>query len=50
VLTRIYEDKVKEVLIAALNRQLHAPVSVSGMDLTLIARFPKASLRLRTSW
>lgn len=47
VLARIYEDKVKEVLIAALNQQLNAPVSVSGMDLTLIARFPKASLRLQ---
>lgn len=46
MLARVYEGKVKEVLIAALNRQLNAPVSVSGVDLTLLARFPKASLRL----
>ena len=46
VLARVYEDEVKQGLIGALNARLDAPVAVSGMDLTLIARFPKASMRL----
>lgn len=46
VLARIYEDEVKQGLIGALNEQLNAPVAVSGMDLTLIARFPMASMNL----
>lgn len=46
VLARIYEDEVKQGLIGALNEQLNAPVAVSGMDLTLIARFPMASMQL----
>lgn len=46
VLARIYEEDVKAALINALNDRLDTPVSVSGVDLTLIARFPNASLRL----
>lgn len=46
VLANVYEVEVKQKLIGALNAQLNAPVSVSGMDLTLIARFPQASMRL----
>lgn len=46
VLANVYEEEVKQKLIGALNAQLNAPVSVSGMDLTLIARFPQASMRL----
>jgi len=46
LLANVYEEEVKQKLIGALNAQLNAPVSVSGMDLTLIARFPQASMRL----
>lgn len=46
VLARSYEPEVKEALVRGLNEHLNAPVSVSGMDLTLIARFPMAGLRL----
>ena len=46
VLARIYQDEVKQGVIGALNEQLNAPVAVSGMDLTLIARFPMASMNL----
>lgn len=45
-LARIYEDEVKQGVVGALNKQLNAPVAISGMDLTLIARFPKASMNL----
>lgn len=46
LLAQVYETEVKQKLIGALNEELNAPVSVSGMDLTLIARFPQASMRL----
>lgn len=46
LLARVYETEVKQKLIGALNSELNAPVSVSSMDLTLIARFPQASMRL----
>ncbi|MBX2978356.1 MAG: hypothetical protein KF905_03600 [Flavobacteriales bacterium] len=47
VLAKVYEPEVKQRLVAAINERLHAPVSVGDMDLTLIARFPNASLRLQ---
>jgi hypothetical protein len=46
LLAHIYEDEVKQGLIGALNEKLNAPVAISGMDLTLIARFPMASMNL----
>ncbi len=46
VLASVYETEVKVKLIGALNQQLKAPVTVSDMDLTLVARFPQASMRL----
>lgn len=46
VLATMYETEVKVKLVGALNRQLNAPVTVSDMDLTLLARFPNASMRL----
>lgn len=46
ILARMYEDEVKTRLIGALNTHLNAPVSVGHMDLTLLARFPQASMRL----
>ncbi|MDQ3101904.1 MAG: hypothetical protein M3R08_11000, partial [Bacteroidota bacterium] len=42
----LYEDEVKARLVGAINEQLNAPVTVKDMDLTLIARFPKASMRM----
>ena len=44
VLAYAYQDEVKAKLIAELNSHLKAPVHQSGIELTLIARFPKASL------
>lgn len=46
VLASVYETEVKVKLVGALNAQLNAPVTVSDMDLTLVARFPQASMRL----
>lgn len=46
VLAKHYEPEVKAALVGAINEQLDAPVSVRDMDLTLIARFPMAGLRL----
>ena len=46
VLANVYETEVKVKLVGALNQQLNAPVAVSDMDLTLVARFPQASMRL----
>ena len=47
VLAHVYEDEVKATLVSAINEQLNTPVSVSDMDLTLVARFPQASMRLK---
>ncbi|MBK9176384.1 MAG: hypothetical protein IPM46_08590 [Flavobacteriales bacterium] len=47
VIATVYEDEVKAKLIGALNERLLAPVQVGDIDLTLIARFPNASMRLR---
>ena len=44
VLAYVYKDEVKAKLIAELNAHLKAPVHQSGIELTLIARFPQASL------
>ena len=46
VLASVYETEVKVKLVGALNARLNAPVTVSDMDLTLVARFPQASMRL----
>jgi hypothetical protein len=46
LLATVYDAEVKERLIGSLNQYLVAPVTVSDMDLTLIARFPRASMRL----
>ncbi len=42
----LYEEEVKGRLVGAINEQLNSPVSVKEMDLTLIARFPRASMRM----
>ncbi len=46
VLAYVYQDEVKAKLIAELNAHLKAPVHQGGIELTLIARFPQASLRI----
>jgi hypothetical protein len=46
VAARIYEPEAKQALVQVINERLDAPVSVRDMDLTLIARFPMAGLRL----
>ena len=46
VLANVYDAEAKVKLVGALNQRLNAPVTVSDMDLTLIARFPEASIRL----
>ena len=46
LLANVYDAEAKVKLVGALNERLNAPVSVSDMDLTFIARFPHASIRL----
>ncbi len=46
IAARHYEPEVKAALVGVINERLDAPVSVRDMDLTLIARFPMAGLRL----
>lgn len=47
VLATVYEDDVKEALLAELNKHLNAPVTHQGIDLTLVQQFPQASLRFK---
>ena len=42
-----FQDEVKEKLVAELNTHLTAPLHQNGIELTLIKRFPQASLRIR---
>ena len=46
VLARVYDAEVKAKVVGALNQRLSAPVTVGDMELTLIDRFPSASIRL----
>ncbi|HNK42377.1 MAG TPA: hypothetical protein PL002_14405, partial [Flavobacteriales bacterium] len=45
ILAWAYQDEVEAKLIAELNAHLKVPVEQNGIDLTLIERFPRASLR-----
>jgi hypothetical protein len=47
VLATVYEEEVKARLIGALNERLLVPVKVADIELTLIKRFPKASIRMQ---
>lgn len=47
VMATVYEDEVKEALLAELNDHLVAPVTHQGIDLTLVQQFPQASLRFK---
>lgn len=46
LLAVVFQDEVKERLVASLNAHLLVPVHQSGMELTLLERFPRASLRM----
>jgi uncharacterized protein involved in outer membrane biogenesis len=46
LLAVVFQDEVKERLVAGLNAHLLVPVQQQGIELTLIERFPRASLRL----
>ncbi len=45
-----FQDEVKAKLVAELNTHLTAPLHQSGIELTLIKRFPQASLRIRDAY
>ena len=47
VIATVYEDEVKAKLIGSLNERLLVPVKVADIELTLIKRFPKASIRMQ---
>jgi len=44
-LARIYNDELKELALAEINKGLKTKVDVREVELTLIERFPRASLR-----
>ena len=44
-LAKKYEPEVKDILVYEINRQLAVPVKVDDINLSLIQRFPYASLR-----
>ncbi len=45
-----FQDEVKAKLVAELNTHLTAPLHQNGIALTLIKRFPQASLRIRDAY
>ncbi|MEO7081531.1 MAG: AsmA-like C-terminal region-containing protein, partial [Flavobacteriales bacterium] len=45
-----FQDEVKAKLVAELNTHLTAPLHQNGIELTLIKRFPQASLRIRDAY
>ncbi|MCO6482200.1 MAG: hypothetical protein J5I62_05355 [Flavobacteriales bacterium] len=45
-----FQDEVKAKLVAELNAHLTAPLHQQGIELTLIQRFPEASLRIRDAY
>jgi len=45
-----FQDRVKAELVAELNTHLTAPLHQNGIELTLIKRFPQASLRIREAY
>jgi|GEM_PF-4932204 len=44
-LARIYNDELKDLALAEINKSLKTKVDVREVELTLIQRFPRASLR-----
>jgi hypothetical protein len=47
ILTRLYEDDIKQFAIAKINEHLDAEISAEEVDFTLFKRFPNASLRFK---
>jgi hypothetical protein len=47
ILTRVYEDDIKQFAIAKINEYLDAEISAEEVDFTLFKRFPNASLRFK---
>ncbi len=45
-----FQDEVKAKLVAELNTHLTAPLHQTGIELTLIKRFPQASLRIHDAY
>lgn len=45
-----FQDEVKAKLVSELNTHLTAPLHQNGIELTLIKRFPQASLRIRDAY
>lgn len=45
-----FQDAVKAKLVAELNTHLTAPLHQNGIELTLVKRFPQASLRIRDAY
>lgn len=44
VIVYFYEEEVKQLLVGEINKQLNTPVAVKGIELSLIKKFPNASL------
>ncbi len=44
VIGYFYEEEVKQLLVGEINKQLVTPVSVKGINLSLLKKFPNASL------
>jgi hypothetical protein len=47
VLARVYNEELKELALTEINKGLKTKMSIGEADLTLIQRFPRASLRCR---
>ena len=45
-----FQDEVKAKLVSELNTHLTAPLHQNGIELTLIKRFPQASLRIHDAY
>lgn len=46
----VFQDEVKDRLVEELNTHLTAPLHQQGIELTLVKRFPQASLRIREAY
>ena len=44
ILAYVFEDKVKKLVVDELNKQLNSEITVKEIDLSLIRKFPYASL------
>jgi hypothetical protein len=44
VIAHFYEDEVKQLLVAELNKKLAVPIAVKNIELSLLKKFPNATL------